>query len=540
MQENTVNIIYKWLKQTNYEVSIEKIQLQFLSHPDIGTLSSITDTLNAFKIENQAAQIDIDNIPKLKEPFLSLIRNNKVDQFVLAKVISTVSVEIYNGQEKLFSISFDEFKKIFSGFIVVIDKQQPTFRLNIRNWLRPLSISLLTFAVFYLFWMHPTQTINIYAYFLLTIAGLICSLLLFVHSLGFNNHFLQRFCTLSKSTDCNGVLHSKAANLWKDINLTDVGIIYFSVQLIYLLLLPNAISILLAVSIVGILFPIYSIYQQAYIIKKWCPLCLTIAAILLLQGIVAIISFSEISFQPQFTVGVLCIIALVGIVWYYLKQLFENSARLHNAEIELLRFKRNYHLFINYYKLTNSIEDSHIKTEKEIIIGSEQAPTQITVITNPLCRACQKTHGELKSLIQQFPADISLRIVFYVPYQNLCDPRTMIASWLADTYFNNKEIGIKTIGNWYANPDVKKFDKLKLPTEILKQQQPFLQNQAQWCVQQQLTLTPLLLINNKLFPLIYRTDDLRFHIEAINEFERAKEYEKKSPVQSTKVLASNT
>jgi uncharacterized membrane protein len=527
MQENTVNIIYKWLKQSHYDVSIEKIQLQFLSHPDIGTLSSITDTLNAFKIENQAAQIDIGNIPNLKEPFLSLIRNNKVDQFVLTKVISTVSVEIYTGQEKSFSISFDNFKKIFLGIIVVIDKQKPTLHLKIYNWLKPSSLSLLAFTVFFLFWLQSTQTINIYAYLLLTIAGLTCSYLLFVHSLGFNNHFLQRFCTLSKNTDCGQVLHSKAANLGKDINLTDVGIVYFSVQLIYLLLLPNVISILLAVSIVGILFPIYSIYQQAYIIKKWCPLCLTIAAILLLQGIVAIISISEIFFQPRFIAGVLCITALVCIVWHYLKKLFENSARLHNTEIECLSFKRNYHLFITYYKLTNPIEDSRIKKEKEIIIGSEQAPIQITLISNPLCPACQKAHSELKSFLQQFPANISLRIVFFVPYHNTHDPGTMIASWLVHTYFNNKEKGIKTIENWYANPNFKEFDKLKLLSDIVKQQQPFLQNQAQWCVQQRLTLTPLLLINNKIFPLIYRTNDLRFHIEAIIEFEHTKEYEKR-------------
>jgi uncharacterized membrane protein len=457
-----------------------------------------------------------------------LIRNNKIDQFVLTRVISTVSIEIYTGQEKSFSITFDNFKKIFTGIIVLIEKKEPTLGVKIYDWLRPLFINLLAFTVFFLFWLQSTQTFNIYAYLLLTIVGLTCSILLFVHSLGFNNHFLQRYCTLSKNTDCGQVLHSKAANLWKNINLTDAGIVYFSLQLIYLLLLPNAISILLALSIVGILFPIYSIYQQAYIIKKWCPLCLTIAAILLLQGIVAIISISQIFLQTRFIAAVLWITALVYLVWYYLKQLFENSAKLHNTEIECLSFKRNYHLFIAYYKLTNSIEDSHLKKEKEIIIGSEQAPIQITLISNPLCRACQKAHGELKSLLQEFPANISLRIVFFVPYEYTIDLGTKIASWLVHTYFNNKEKGIATIENWYNNPNFKEFDKLKQLSDIVKQQQPFLQNQAEWCVQQQLTLTPMLLINNKQFPLIYRINDLGFHIEAIIEFEHEQENRKRA------------
>jgi hypothetical protein len=116
----------------------------------------------------------------------------------------------------------------------------------------------------------------------------------------------------------------------------------------------------------------------------------------------------------------------------------------------------------------------------------------------------------------------------------------MIAGWLANSYFTNKEKGIEAIEDWYANPDVGKFDKLKIPIKVIHGQQGFLQNHSEWCLEKRLTLTPILLLNNKLFPLIYRTEDLQYHIEAILEYERGVYSEVFSSVQPTMVLASNT
>jgi hypothetical protein len=116
----------------------------------------------------------------------------------------------------------------------------------------------------------------------------------------------------------------------------------------------------------------------------------------------------------------------------------------------------------------------------------------------------------------------------------------MIAGWLVDTYFTDKQMGMDAIEKWYANPDVEKFDKLKIPINLIKGQQAFLQNHSEWCVEKRLTLTPILLLNNKLFPFIYRTEDLQYHIEAILEYERGMYSEAFSSVQPTTVLVDNT
>lgn len=126
MHDKTLKIIYKWLNQANYKISLTQLQTQFLSHPDVGTLSSITDTLNDFNIANQAAQIEAASLNQLTEPFIAFIKNQQIEQFVLVSFTQNNSFSIYNGKDETFTLSFNEFAKIFGGIIIAIDKQAKT------------------------------------------------------------------------------------------------------------------------------------------------------------------------------------------------------------------------------------------------------------------------------------------------------------------------------------------------------------------------------------------------------------------------------
>jgi hypothetical protein len=157
-----------------------------------------------------------------------------------------------------------------------------------------------------------------------------------------------------------------------------------------------------------------------------------------------------------------------------------------------------------------------------------------------LCEACQKAHKILAELQSKYLEDVALRLIFYIPYQNLNDPRTMISAWLIDAYKNNPNNGITLIEKWYTKPDLKAFDRLELPKEVVSKYQRYLQTHSEWCVTNRLTMTPSLLINNKFFPLIYRTEDLLYHIESIIEFEQNRNDDSRESFQSTKVLVDNT
>ncbi|MBX9783040.1 MAG: hypothetical protein K2X48_07090 [Chitinophagaceae bacterium] len=538
MHENTLNIIYKWLKQANYNISLTDLQKQFLSHPDVGALSSITDTLNDFNIPNQAAQINTASLNQLTEPFIAFIKSRQVEQFVLVSPIGNKTFKIYNGKDEPFTLSFNEVTALSTGIIVAIDKQQKQ-----SNKKGHVLISLiLIIAVVSIIVLLLIQSSEITAAFfhLLTLAGAAFSVLLYAHGPGLKSNLFNRFCTISKHSSCNDVLQSDAARISKYVSLTDVGVVYFSFQLLSLLFSNNENTLLYAISIVAAAFSFYSVYQQAFIIKKWCPLCLGIVGVLMLQGIIAVFTINPTAIVTTEIISLFFLFSLTCTGWYYCKGIFTKGRKLVQTETDLLSFKRNYHLFLPFYKSENPVDDTALSNQQQIIIGNKNAPVCMTLITNPLCEACQKAHKLLNELRNQSRNDISLRIVFYVPYQNLNDPRTMIAGWLTETYLKNNDKGIEAIEKWYTHPDTNKFDKLKLPKEVIEKQQSYLQNHAEWCIEQRLILTPLLLINNKLFPLIYRTEDLQYHIENIIHFEKEMSCKNDKSFHSTMVLASNT
>lgn len=539
MHEKTLNIIYKWLKQANYKISLTELQRQFLSHPDAGTLSSITDTLSDFNIANQAAQIDTDSLNKLTEPFISFVKSEQVQQFVLVSPIPNNNFSIYNGKDKTINQSSNEFATIFGGIIIVIDKQEKSV-YNYSQVVRFIIPYVLTVSFCVVLFLQISFAISNVLFIFITLGGFIFSALLFAHTLGVKNDFLKRFCTISKNSSCNSVLQSDAARLNKYVSLTDIGVVYFSFQLLSQLILKHNNNLLYSACIVAVPFSFYSVYQQAIVIKRWCPLCLGVVAVLLMQGTISIFNFNYTAITTADIISSLFLLLLTSIGWYYFKNIFTKSRKLHQTETDLLSFKRNYHLFLPFYKSENPVDDADVSNQQQIIIGNKKAPVCITLITNPLCEACQKVHKLLTELHNQYHEEIAIRLIFYVPYQNQNDPRTIIAGWLVNKYLIDKAEAIKAIENWYTNPDTKVFDSLKIPEDVIRKQQDYLQKHAAWCLQKQLTLTPLLLINNKLLPLIYRTEDLRFHIEAIIEYEQTKEYESKKSFQSTTVLVDNT
>ena len=518
---------------------MSELQRQFLSHPDVGTLSSITDTLTDFNVANQAAQIEAASLNQLTEPFIAFIKNQQIEQFVLVSFTQNNSFSIYNGKDETFTLSFNEFTKIFGGIIIAIDKHEKTSNnyTQVERFIIPSAL-IVSFCVILL--IQIPYEINTVLYAILMLAGFTFSALVFANTLGVKNDFLNRFCTISKSSSCNSVLQSDAAKINKYLSLTDVGIIYFSFQLISQLIFKQDNSSLYAIGIIAASFSFYSVYQQAFVIKKWCPLCLGVVVVLLLQGVIGIINFSTNAINTIQIISLFFLLFLTSIGWHYFKNIFIKSRKLYQTQIDLLSFKRNYHLFLPSYKSEIPVDSTKIDNEERIIIGDESAPVCITFITNPFCEACQKAHQLLTKLHGQYQDHIAIRLIFYVPYLNLNDPRTMIAGWLVEEYFNDRTKGIQYIENWYRKPDIKAFDNLRLPMDIIKKQQYFLKSHSDWCVEQSLTLTPLLLINNKLFPLIYRTEDLRFHIEAVIDYEQTKEYESKKSFQSTKVLVDNT
>jgi len=519
-----LRVFHRWLQQCGHNVAFNTLRKQFLSHPDVGTLHSITDTLTQLNIPYKAVQVDSSSLDHLAEPFLALEEQENKMQYVLVTPGSNQIVYVYNGDGEPRRESLMAFKASFRELMIHIDKggNSGSSAFGIRGKLMPLAVAIS--AVTFLFLQIPA---NIYsmAFLLLSLAGSAMGITLYFYGEGGKFEALDRFCRLSEKTDCTTVLQSGSAKLTQHVSLTDLAIVYFCFQLFCLSIFAGNYAILYLSSLVALVFTTYTVYQQAFVIKRWCPICLGITGIMIAQGLIAAKQDNLLKIDAETVALYLCLFVMTATGWFYLKQILGKANRLPEVETRLLAIKRNYRLFIPYHSAETPIDDQLLTNEGQIIIGSEHALVSITLITNPLCGACQKAHKDIEWILNQYQEDVSVRIVFNVPHTDPNDPRTMIAGRVINEYSKNKQEGANALHHWYQDPSLKAFRRLMISKDMSIEAQAILGAHGEWCMINQFSVSPLIMINNRLLPGIYSSEDLIYHIEAIIEFEQSREYQ---------------
>jgi uncharacterized membrane protein/thiol-disulfide isomerase/thioredoxin len=503
----------KWLKQANYAVDFHKFEISLLSHPDYGGLTSITDTLTEFGIENTAAQLPFNAIHNLSEPFLTLIKQDHQELFVLLYPTFNGDLKLYLGSNNSEKITLETLKTLWTGNIVVIDKKLRTKKIWVTPNLSVLGLSILPILLTLLY-IFSNPTLLLILFFILSILGILLSIQIVNHQLGLENSFTSKFCTLGLNTSCDSVLNDKSSKLTKSIRLSDIGIIYFASQILISLFSGNlhhsAISIQYLLSISAVPFILYSLYLQKYIIKKWCPLCLGVLGILFVQGIIAGLAINRVSIADteMYSLLVIPVITLIVITaWKLLIHTIKGSISAKELTIESLSFRKNYYLLLPYLKEQISIQtDFNFET---LEIGNSHAKNRLVLITNPLCESCIKLHHVIEKLITSYN-DLSVKQIYYVPLNNT-DPRTIIAGHLLA---QNKTKKFLLIKEWYSNPNPEFFTN-KYGKVLLHESAITLQKHKDWCHSNRIYKTPTLLLNGKRFPNIYRPEDMEFLIEEI-------------------------
>lgn len=272
-------ILTKLLKNFNYNLSEQKIKERLFSDPN-GGIVSITNTLDYFNVKNLVANVPKEALSQLPNSFIGQVDNDHKTNLVLITKKDNKNVKINTGDKLSISVGIDDFLKNWTGLVIAIEKNKglKKFRNNVSLHLKVgLSISLILLMIYIGFF---TQSFLKVMYLAVSLLGLLMSYLIVGEKLG--NNEPSRFCTISKNTDCKSVLNSKESKLFKFVDLSDASLVYFSFVTLSFVYEPNTtlyfVLSMLSLPIVG-----YSIYTQKYTIKKWCPLCLGIGFIVMLQ-----------------------------------------------------------------------------------------------------------------------------------------------------------------------------------------------------------------------------------------------------------------
>ena len=360
-------------------------------------------------------------------------------------------------------------------------------------------------------------------YYFIKLLGLIISILLLWYEIDNHNPFLQQICTgAGEKSSCNSVLASKSAKLLGIISWSEIGFAYFFsgiFALIFYGLGGFHQKLISALSIVSLVYIPYSLYVQYKVIKKWCPLCLVVQTILLLEGIAGIylltlnpFSLLNILFDnvtALLSLAVLFISPLV--IWSIIADTIKKAKESQFATSALSRIKNDPAIFNAL--LEKQEELGELPKNLGIVIGDENSRHRIVKICNPHCGPCAKMHVKLEKLVEQVK-DLSVQIIFNTPI-NTKDRRYLPTKHLLAIANSSKANHLlhQALDDWYTAP-VKQYDAFaeKYPIDYFEDEtlDSSIKKMSDWCNQNKIIATPTVFIDGYKLPKNYSIDELAY------------------------------
>lgn len=528
---NIVNVAVKYIQLLNVGTTKTSLQHSLRTHPHYPSLYSIGNVFERYNVDNNAYEINKDNFNELQPPFIAFLKNQPTGKdFVLVTSVNENEVKYISDGSKEKLITKEKFVKDFENIVFIAERNEKsgeadyTIKLKKEQAQKNKSIALITSAVFIFisilyFFLHslPADVVSVASLLLaIKMGGLSISVLLLIYEIDKSNSFVKSICSAGKQTNCDAVLHSKAAKIF-GMSWSETGFFYFAATTLFLLLpgisFTNKAGILAIVNCIAVPYILFSIYYQWKIVKQWCPLCLTVQGVLAMELIWSLVNFWKNPFIPSvsgtlFTYILVCTLSPI-VLWYSLKLLFikAKDEPVYNAAYKRLLY--NPETFNNLLKQQPTAPDGY--QNMGISIGNPDAGITIIKVCNPYCGPCAKAHQTLDEIMES-NKNIKMQLIFTASNDEN-DMRGIAAKHLlAINERNNTGEMRQALNDWYLanDKDYNAFaDRYPLNGE-LKNQHTQIEHMSKWCNDAEITVTPTLFINGHRLPETYKIEELKY------------------------------
>ncbi len=508
-----INSINTYLKKLSIYIDIKEFQLQIKSHPDFPSLLSVTDTLTFFDVTNKVYNIDKSDFQFLPNKFIARV-DKETKKFVYVEKKED-KYKIYDSN-RIKTISEIEFETLFDDIVLFIDEKIIPSKKDKRVFKTNVPIIIIASILFITsFW--NILAIKDCIFILSSLIGFYLSLIALKKVFNISNPILDKLCNISTDNSCDEVINSKKWILFNKINFSDISILFFTTQIATFFFhglratLNEYYYIQSNVLILAIPFVLVSLFFQKVIVKKWCPICLLISLLLMLQLFYVIFykGYSSIFTTNHFVFYILWF-SLFYILWVKTKNHIIENNESKQSLIELNRLVRNYQVFKN----TLNVNKTYSFPSSAIKLGNANANLELTIITNPFCGHCKQPYEMLKSFLSKYENRISINIIFNTIQS---EKLTQICGILMQSTNKSHEIDdyFDMMDRFYQFDDSEEwlsyYNKLSVSTDIKET----LNKQSTWCSENNFTFTPCLFINGKEFPRVFKIKNLDYYIEEL-------------------------
>jgi uncharacterized membrane protein/glutaredoxin len=524
---NSFKVLSLLLKQLGIPVTQTSIITELQKHSDAGSLRAFSDLLDRWSVPNAAYQVSTAELVETEIP-LPFIACFKKSEFVLVTQKSTAQFVISNERWVNHVVTIEEFKNQHLGSILAVEKDKSSGELDYsakrrREIIEKLRIPFVISGAIIILFAHLLINPNYLATFnwhigllmLFKALGLITSIFLLIQSINANNPLIKKVCGNDSNKNCNAILSSNAAKLVDGLSWSEIGFFYFAGSWLALLFnfdKGNVIQILAMLNLISLPYTFYSIYYQWQVAKQWCVFCCLVQALLWFEFFAFLPYLSDriqLLDLSQWSSLLTAMLAPI-LFWVLLKPYLLGSEQLKLLRPELFRFKYNKELVQNMFH--NETKYSLLPEEDTIILGNREADKVITLVSNPFCIHCSKTHKLLDALLE-VRDDIKLQLVFVGRIRERETDKKVMGHFMALQLGKNEAKLRDAINDWYKHNE-KNYErwKEKYPVQEIAFGSEMLSKQKEWCGTVKITSTPTLFINGRRLPPAYQPEDIQFLI----------------------------
>ncbi|PJJ84438.1 vitamin K epoxide reductase family protein [Mucilaginibacter auburnensis] len=493
-------------------------------HPDYSSLLAMSDVMNLWNIPNAAYNLTFDELiaEEINVPFIAFVSKK---EFLTVNNLTEKYAIVSNERWTKHRISIDEFKNIYSGAILIAEKNDTSgesdyaakrFKDIINDIRLPFVIASATSLLLIWLIVSPyfgSLNLQVALLTLFKTAGLAITTLLLVQGFDANNPLIHRICGSDSDKNCNAILSSKAAKVNEYLNWSEVGFFYFSGTWLVLLFNsdnPSIIHLLSLFNLLSLPYTFYSIYHQWRVSKQWCRLCCAVQLLLWFEFFAFFPSLSTTSqtFAYSEWVRLITTMAVPVLSWIFIKPYLLLSQQISPLKKQLREYKYNRDHFNRM--LNDEAQYALLDNCNSIILGNPEAEKVITMVSNPFCEPCSRAHKALEWIESR--DDVKLQIIFISQNEN--DRNAKVALHLMAIKKSKESIAVKNaIDDWYeqkqknydewAKVHPQKGDAFGLDSIV---------KQREWCNLTNVTSTPTLFLNGRKLPQNYLPEDIKYFI----------------------------
>jgi uncharacterized membrane protein len=410
--DNTVSVIRMALRYFGIPVTDSTVREELKSHPHYPSFRCICDALKVLKIDNYPLRYDPLELQELEAPYIVHFQNGGGQiAFVTGREKRKVTYKLSDTIEK--NVDIDVFTKQCSGAVIVLNPDEKSgeegfSRKKRDEIIEKLLLPFVVVALVLLTGFGITQTLSSGLHdnalqtlllFFTKIAGITLSLLLVFHEFEIHTALSDKLCHINRSTNCNTVLNDKAAKVFGWFGWADAGMVYFPSTLIYLALFPDVASFswISLLACAALPYPVFSVYYQAVVLRKWCPMCLGVQVLLISEFVILLPILSDLHPVLSSLVKLILVFMLTGALYIsfilYLRR--KNSDELYRNRY--LAFKRNPKVFGTL--IQSEKRNQIIINGKQMVFGKDGSGIVITAFLSLHCSHCARAFSKMKELI---------------------------------------------------------------------------------------------------------------------------------------------